>query len=404
MTERMKKILIPSLISAVVLIAVITVIIALVFQGDEKYRFIKVDGYYGGVSVSRETENMSAFEGLMLLSEDKVQVDGDSLLLLAADDDKKIVAEENTSVELYTDGNKENGKIAIDLSCGKIHVSIEDKLTEESVFQVTTPNASMSVRGTVFTVEYYPEEVKTILYVERGKVLAEWEGGSGLYEEDEGVTIYDRGEKTEELTDENRTVLTFEDEKEETTVPTETALPETTTTSSDTEKSGDTPETDVTVATTVPALTTVPDGTVSSETTVPAVTTTVPETTTSATTTEKVTPEVTTSYTVGGGGSSSDEHSGEHIGTNPSDDELSSLFEVVDTTPADTTAPAETTPAETTTKANGGGLFTTDESGADRDDVKGDDEPLDEDVPVDDAKIDGQDPGNGTDIGDTVTG
>lgn len=387
MTERMKKILIPSLISAVVLIAVITVIIALVFQGDEKYRFIKVDGYYGGVSVSRETENMSAFEGLMLLSEDKVQVDGDSLLLLVADDDKKIVAEENTSFELYTDGNKENGKIAIDLSCGKIHVSIEDKLTEESVFQVTTPNASMSVRGTVFTVEYYPEEVKTVLYVERGKVLAEWEGGSGLYEEDEGVTIYDRGEKTEEFTDENRTVLTFEDEKEETTVPTETALPETTTTSSDTEKSGYTPETDVTAVTTVPA-----------------VTTTVPETTTSATTTEKVTPEVTTSYTVGGGGSSSDEHSGEHIGTNPSDDELSSLFEVVDTTPADTTAPAETTPAETTTKANGGGLFTTDESGADRDDVKGDDEPLDEDVPVDDAKIDGQDPGNGTDIGDTVTG
>lgn len=64
-----------------------------------------------------------------------------------------------------------------------------------------------------------------------------------------------------------------------------------------------------------------------------------------------------------------------------------------------------TTPAETTTKANGGGLFTTDESGTDVDRIKDEDDVANTTGFPEDAKNkDKQSPGNGIDIFDTVTG
>ena len=71
---------------------------------------------------------------------------------LKLDEDKYALVEEDTVLEIYATGNESSSKTDIRLEKGAITVEVENKLNDESSFEVTTPNSVMAIRGTVFRI------------------------------------------------------------------------------------------------------------------------------------------------------------------------------------------------------------------------------------------------------------
>lgn len=173
--KKLLKIIIP-----VALAVVAAVVLIVVFSGQkssESFRYIKVNGIDGNADVQRRgTDAFSAFAGLQLESEDNVEVREKSFLELLVDSDKHIGAEENTGFAIRAEGSEKNGKITIDLLYGKALFTIDNKLPDGSSFVVKSPNATLSVRGTSFSVEYNRVTGETVVEVFAGTVLAEYVG------------------------------------------------------------------------------------------------------------------------------------------------------------------------------------------------------------------------------------
>lgn len=166
----------------IIAIAVSLAIVFTVFTGCSKetvYRLIKVKSFVGEVTVERE-EKMEVFEGLQLISEDSVEVGRTSFLELLADSDKHIIAEGNTAFKLHSTGTETSGNITIDLLYGKSLFTIDNKLPDGSEFIVNTPNTTLSVRGTSYSVEYSADTEESRVTVFEGQVHAKWEGGESL--------------------------------------------------------------------------------------------------------------------------------------------------------------------------------------------------------------------------------
>ena len=157
---------------ALALLAVATVVIIVFTNNNEKdeYRLIKVKSFEGVVELQRGFDNNSIFEGMNLMSGDTVTTQQASLVELLADSDKHIIAEENTCFSILASGNEKRGKIKIDLLYGTSLFEIENKLSEGSEFEVDTPNATLSVRGTTFKVNYDKKTNTTIVEVLEGIV------------------------------------------------------------------------------------------------------------------------------------------------------------------------------------------------------------------------------------------
>lgn len=155
---------------AVVLIAVIVVLVFAFSKGQEYYRFLEVREYSGSVAFERDGKNHELFEGIHLVSKDKIITGAASDILLLADLDKHIFAEENTAFIIEAEGKETEGRIAINLLYGGSLFTIDRKLPVGSEFVVNSPNATLSVRGTVFHVDYNPETNTTTVEVTEGVV------------------------------------------------------------------------------------------------------------------------------------------------------------------------------------------------------------------------------------------
>lgn len=183
----MKKIIIPVV---VIVLALAAVVAAVLFRNKEEYRLIKVKSFEGTVIVEREDDDeLDVFDGMKLIPKDTVLVKENSFLELLADSDKHICAEENTSFELNSGGTEEDGYITIKLLYGKSLFTIDNKLDENSSFKVKTPNATMSVRGTSFSVEYNKETGETTVEVFEGKVWTSYNGKEEILEKGDVVHI-----------------------------------------------------------------------------------------------------------------------------------------------------------------------------------------------------------------------
>lgn len=184
--KKLLKIIIPAAVAAVA--AVVLIIVLSGQKISESFRFIKVNGIDGNADIQRRgAEAFSAFAGLQLESEDTVEVREKSFLELLVDSDKHIGAEENTGFAIRSEGSEKSGKITIDLLYGKALFTIDNKLPEGSAFVVKSPNATLSVRGTSFSVEYNSVTGETVVEVFAGSVWAE---------HDEKTEILNIGDKT----------------------------------------------------------------------------------------------------------------------------------------------------------------------------------------------------------------
>lgn len=133
--------------------AVVAILAAvLIFKGGEKsYRSIRVVELEGSVTITRENVgSMDASVNMNLISGDHVSTSADSYVVLRLDDDKYVMLGESGSIQVDADGRAESGRTTIHLETGSVLNEIRNPLGENAAYEIVTPSATMSVRGTVF--------------------------------------------------------------------------------------------------------------------------------------------------------------------------------------------------------------------------------------------------------------
>lgn len=200
-----KKIIIICL--AVLLIAVVVVVALLVpMNKKESYRLIKVYEVDGEAIISRKgVGDINAYQGMVLESEDKVVLKNGTMTL-RLDDDKYVYVEPDTEFQLVATGNSVDSKTTIELNYGAIINDIQNALSDESSYEINTPNSNMSVRGTIFRVStYYEDNVRyTRVSVFEGEVESLLKYADGSYSDNpviitvgNEVLIFDDGTRTD---------------------------------------------------------------------------------------------------------------------------------------------------------------------------------------------------------------
>lgn len=191
------------IISAIVLAVVAALVVFLVLSKKDAYRILKVFELDGEAKVTRsDIGEIDPYVNMVLESGDNVKLNT-GLMTLQADDDKYIHLEEGTELVLNATGDSANSKTTIELKSGAITNDIQNKLSEESYYEVNTPNSTMSVRGTMFRVEVYMEN--GIKYTK----VSVFEGGVASYLVYKDGTTSDREVKIEK----GKEVLIYEDDK-----------------------------------------------------------------------------------------------------------------------------------------------------------------------------------------------
>lgn len=199
-----KKLL--TILVPVVVIALIAIIAFFFLKGDEGYRRIQIYEVNGEALIERTNiGSMDAYQNLNLLSGDKLTTMLKSYTRLKLDDDKYLLAEEDSIIELVATGDEKSSRTNINLLQGAVTIEVENKLNEDSTFEVTTPNSVMAIRGTVFRVVTELDE--------KGKPKTKvsiFEGAVGVQKKDENGILAE-----EQLIPESKDALIYENEEEE---------------------------------------------------------------------------------------------------------------------------------------------------------------------------------------------
>lgn len=141
------------------LLIVSALIISFGMKKEESYRDIKVMSIKGTATVEQASVGaLDAYEDMKLESGDRLSVDSSSSLILSMDDNKYAMLEPGSSLTLEADGTRENSRTVIHLEAGAVMNYLSEKLSEKSSYEVTVPNSTMAVRGTVFRVAIVYDE------------------------------------------------------------------------------------------------------------------------------------------------------------------------------------------------------------------------------------------------------
>lgn len=125
-------------------------------KNRDTYRSILIYQLEGAAGIDREgTGRINAVENLHLESGDTVTVESGSFMRLRLDDDKYAMVEEDSVLSVEAAGEKTDSRTRIRLIQGTVVNEIQNPLSAGSLYEVTTPNSIMAVRGTVFRVEVF---------------------------------------------------------------------------------------------------------------------------------------------------------------------------------------------------------------------------------------------------------
>lgn len=153
--EDMKKKIILAGGAVIAVIAVICCCVGIFLKKSENsYRMIQALEVSGTVTVERtDIGAVEVYEGMRIQSGDVISVAEGSWLTLQMDEDKYALVEPNSRLRLEATGSSADSKTSIFLESGAISNRLESELSDDSVYEVNTPNSTMAVRGTVFRVE-----------------------------------------------------------------------------------------------------------------------------------------------------------------------------------------------------------------------------------------------------------
>lgn len=195
---------------AVAVVVVVAVILLLTTKGKDTYRILKIFEVEGEALVTRaDVGELEPYANMVLESGDDVRLDT-GLMTIQADSDKYIYLEEQTELVLEASGTDKDSKTNIVLKAGSITNDIQNPLSEDSTYEINTPNSTMSVRGTTFRVSVYTDEAGvqyTRVSVFDGKVETALRSADGsvsdptFIEKGKEVIIYDDGTVTDYVGD-----------------------------------------------------------------------------------------------------------------------------------------------------------------------------------------------------------
>ncbi len=186
--------------SAVAVTSAAAVAVGVAVTKEDTYRVLKVFEMTGSAVVDRGGSGaLDAYVGMNLESGDTLTVGDDSTLRISMDSDKYVLLDSGTILELVASGTPSDSRTAINLKKGSILNEITNPLSSNSSYEVTTPKATMAVRGTSFAVSVEEDSIGGFIIREdtfNGKVevtLLDTEGNpkdeTALVPEDKGVTI-----------------------------------------------------------------------------------------------------------------------------------------------------------------------------------------------------------------------
>ncbi len=136
-------------------------------------RSIAVEAVKGLVEVVIGSETIRPVAGEFLSSGQQVNVEREANITLLLDSDKHVFGAEETRFRIVALGKEGSTRTRIELILGTLVCGIDNKLGSDESFNITTPNASMSVRGTVFTTTVVNKghgEYTTVLKVDQGSI------------------------------------------------------------------------------------------------------------------------------------------------------------------------------------------------------------------------------------------
>ena len=151
--------------AAALVVAAVVVVVAL-FAGKtgETYRSIKVVETGGEVTIGREgIGDFYASVNMNLVSGDSVHTGPDAYIVLMLDTDKYVMLGESASMQVVAEGDEKAGRTSILLEQGSVLSEIQNPLGEGASYEVVTPNATMSVRGTVFEIDRSADGLVSLL-------------------------------------------------------------------------------------------------------------------------------------------------------------------------------------------------------------------------------------------------
>lgn len=177
--------------AGVALLAVLIVVTVLLKGGKEPaYRSIKIVELEGGVSIDRDgVGTLAAAKNMNLVSGDRVTTAENAYVVLCLDTDKYVMLGEAGAMRVVAEGDENRGKTSISLEGGSVLSDIQNPLSEGSSYEIATPNATMSVRGTVFEVKKEDENGGQISVLVYDGCVAVGMGG-------EEPVLYNAGEYT----------------------------------------------------------------------------------------------------------------------------------------------------------------------------------------------------------------
>ncbi len=171
-------------------------------------RTIAVEEISGTVTASDDAETFNLVKGEHLKSGREVATKEKSYLTLLLDSDKHVYAAELTRFELLAEGGLKSTRTVLSLMEGTLRSVIDNKLEPGESYEVTTPNASMAVRGTDFTVTVaqFNGAYVTTVKVDEGvvdvkanigaeEITRELNPGDGLKIGDTGVKEFKEGSR-----------------------------------------------------------------------------------------------------------------------------------------------------------------------------------------------------------------
>lgn len=136
----------------------VAVVLLIVNGKDEAFRSIMVYELEGSAVIERaDIGAIDAVENLYLESGDRVSVQPESMMRMKLDDDKYITAEADTVFSLEAEGDGQDSKTKIRLEQGAVTNEIQKPLSGESLYETSTPNSVMAVRGTIYRAQLYDD-------------------------------------------------------------------------------------------------------------------------------------------------------------------------------------------------------------------------------------------------------
>lgn len=162
-------------ISAIVIALIAIIAAVFILRGTNKtYRSIKIVELEGDVNIDREgVDGINASVNMNLVSGDRLTTGQDAYVVLCLDTDKYVMLGEYGSMKVNAHGKENASKTSVELEAGSVLSEIQNPLGKDSTYDIVTPNATMSVRGTVFEVHRDMKEKNISVLVYDGCVAVD---------------------------------------------------------------------------------------------------------------------------------------------------------------------------------------------------------------------------------------